>query len=65
MLAWSMQLAKEHWHTLDALHQPIDERRCDITIKAVGSEQALLNRERQIVAFARSIELLDPLPMPL
>lgn len=65
MLAWAMQLATEHWHTLDALQQPIDERRSDITIKAVGPEQALARQERRLLAFARSIELLDPLPLPL
>lgn len=65
VMAWSLQLAKEHYL---ALSMAPDSRRkhqmrADYTIKATGPEGALARHRREITAFARSFELIDEIPV--
>ena len=64
VMAWSMQLAPELYR-----HLAIDEsslsfqKRADFTIKAQGSKTLLVKYREEIIAFARSFELKDPIPL--
>lgn len=68
MLAWSMQLAPEHYlvlkypHTAQELAQfPL--WRADITIKAIGPSDLVAQYQQAIVEFARSFELIHSIPV--
>lgn len=60
-LAWTLQLGNEHYHTLCSPEFP-QEMRSDVTIKAVGPTAAIAERRSQIIAFARSFELIEEIP---
>lgn len=65
VMAWSLQLAKEHYQ---ALSMAPDSRlkqqmRADYTIKATGPEASLARHQREITAFARSFELIEEIPV--
>jgi len=64
LLAWSLQLAPCHYRTLS---NPPDSRlkqqmRADYTIKATGPHAALVQHREAIIAFARSMELIEEIP---
>lgn len=65
ILAWSLQLAKEYWLSLENGSHLVDERKSDVTIKILGPENAINTFENELIDFARSFELIDPLPFPL
>lgn len=64
LLAWSLQLAPSHYRTLSlppASHLN-RQLRADYTIKATGPESALAHHRSDILAFARSFELIAEIP---
>jgi hypothetical protein len=67
VLAWTMQLAVEHYHNL-MLTGTVEEElyfqqmRADTTIKAVGSPGAIEKYHDEITSFARSFELIREIP---
>jgi hypothetical protein len=67
MLAWSLQLGKEHFQMLSNPKNPADhnnfrEMRADVTIKATGPKSLMEDHEEEIIAFARSFELIKEIP---
>lgn len=65
VLAWSMQLAPAYIKLLSQGKSPLDiKKRADYTIKAIGPPSLLQKHRSDIVAFARSFELIDELPSP-
>lgn len=70
MLGWSLQIGKEHYQMLSHSKNPADhdlyrEMRADITIKATGPKELMENHEEEIIAFARSFELIREIPSRL
>lgn len=74
VMAWAMELAPEHFVALNTqLQQASDaqeakeiEQQCaSYTIKAVGPESVMATHRHQLIAFARSFELIEELPEPL
>jgi hypothetical protein len=62
VLAWSMQLDPQHYQTLSLQS---DKQRCaDYTIKAVGSTELIEKHKDEIHHFAKSFELITPIPAP-
>lgn len=62
LLAWSMQLAPEHFLSFTSL-VPLDVHlRADYTIKAVGPKEALARQRESILSFAQSFEMMDEIP---
>lgn len=61
MLAWIMQLAKEHYSNIVSQSQ----MKSDFTIKAVGNPEVLQNTQNEIEGFARSFELIQEIPQRL
>lgn len=66
VLAWSMQLAPEHYRTLNQQdYEPYyRQRSADFTIKATGSPDAINRHKSEIIDFANSFELIHEIPMP-
>lgn len=67
MLAWSLQLAPEHYRALAHPSTPEEtaifrQMRADITIKAVGPQPLMEKHQASIAAFARSFELIEEVP---
>jgi hypothetical protein len=67
MLAWSMQLAPEHYQQLIVDGTPEHrhnhkQMRSDYTIKAVGPVDLMQRHKKEIVRFARSFELIEEIP---
>lgn len=71
MMAWTMQIAPEHYSTLSfhmTLSQTPDQKhfwkqmRADYTIKALGPSTLMSKYRREIVAFAKSFELIQEIP---
>jgi hypothetical protein len=60
ILGYSMQLTPCLYRVLK--NQP--EKRCDFTIKAVGTEEQLEKYRYEIDAFAESFELIEPIYLP-
>lgn len=74
MMAWTMQLAQEHYSALSfhlSLSRSPEERhslkqmRADYTIKAVGPRTLMIKHHRDIVAFGHSFELIQEIPLSL
>lgn len=69
MMAWVMQLAPEHWNRLEVyqeiLHpvqkEYLDQMRADFTFKIMGPPAAVARHHQEILAAARSIELIQDL----
>lgn len=59
ILAWSMQLAPEHYRQLCCR-----QMRADYTIKAMGSPILIDKHREEIEAFASSFELIQEIPTP-
>jgi hypothetical protein len=67
VMGWAMQLAPEHYSTLDSAIEDKSiskQMRAEYTIKAVGSPQSMENHRQQIHDFARSFELIQDIPAP-
>lgn len=67
VLAWALQLAQEHYRTLThsiipEIKKNEDQMRSDVTIKAVGPKGLMEKHKREIIAFARSFELIMEIP---
>lgn len=71
VMAWSMQLAPEHYSTLSYLIDTSDslqekehlkQVRSDYTIKAVGPTPLMEKHRHSLIVFARSFELIDEIP---
>ena len=54
MICWSMQIAKEHYRTLQN-----EQMKADYTIKIVGFEKVVKDKITEIIKFARSFELIN------
>jgi hypothetical protein len=70
ILAWSMQLAPEHFCRIDAEEYPYNrhycrQRRADYTVKAVGNPASIAAASHALTAFVTSFELLHELPSSL
>lgn len=63
MYAWSMQLADEHEQTLSRKHAR-SQTRSDVTLKATGPAELMINQQDAIVRMVRSFELINPILMP-
>lgn len=61
VLAWAMQLAARHDHSL-SFWKGTEELRGDYTIKVEGKSSAIARHEKEIHLFARSFELIVDLP---
>lgn len=62
LMAFAMQLAKEHYYTLSS--QPAKEpkfrqMRADYTIKVLGKKESVARHRNEILAFAESFELIE------
>lgn len=70
ILAWSMQLAAEHFQTLSQQSQQSQHgdiykhMLADYTIKAIGAKALMEKHKDDIVDFAHSFELIHDIPMP-
>lgn len=65
VLGWSMQLASVYERQLSQGKKPLDlNKRADYTIKASGPPHLMDKHRLEILAFARSFELIDELPAP-
>lgn len=64
VIAWSLQLAPEHYQTLTLKESSHPERRADVTIKAAGPVTMMRRHDKDIIAFARSFELIEEIPSP-
>jgi len=71
VMAWALQIAPEHhatlnyhWKIAEASHDKrmLHQMMADLTIKATGSKQLLKKFRRDIINFARSIELIQEIP---
>lgn len=66
VLGFAMSLPERSFAALSTLKgktaSEAAEMRSDITIKVVGREEAVDKREREIRTFARSFELIEPIP---
>lgn len=65
MLGYCMQLAPQHWMSLQGASHPTFKSRqmaADYTIKAVGSPEAIEAYKDQIELFAESFELIEEIP---
>lgn len=62
LLAWTLQLADQHYRTLANLEPNALQNRADITIKATGPLSLFEKYRDQIVSSARSFELIDEIP---
>lgn len=66
VLGFAMSLPERSYAALSALKgkksSEVAEMQSDITIKVVGREEAVDQREKEIRSFARSFELIDPIP---
>lgn len=60
VMGWVLQIAPEHY---PQLHDP--QQRADITIKAVGSIDLVKKHRFDIIATARTFELIDEIPAGL
>lgn len=68
VIAWSMQIGKDHYRALSHPPTPSDnslyrEMRADVTIKASGPKELMQQHEEEIIAFARSFELIEEIPL--
>ena len=68
VLGWSMQLAPEHYQTLyypetSDEKKRYEQMRADFTIKVVGPEELMKKHSRTLMAFARSFELIEDIPL--
>lgn len=64
MMGWTLQLASEHFRSLQrstsrALEERYRQMRGDVTIKAVGPENLIKKHRDDIIQFARSFQLID------
>lgn len=59
VMGWSMQLGSEHYRNLLGASSQI---RADYTIKATGPKELMKKYRKEIVAFARSFELIQEIP---
>jgi hypothetical protein len=67
IFGWALQLAPEHYRALSqplapSLMQRYRQMRGDVTIKAVGPAQIMAAHRDDIIAFARSFQLIDDIP---
>lgn len=67
VLAWSLQLAPEHYRNLQQAVSPktallFKQIRSDITIKAVGPTELMHKHKQTITNFARTFELIKEIP---
>ncbi|HEV8052878.1 MAG TPA: hypothetical protein VGP47_10320 [Parachlamydiaceae bacterium] len=67
VIGWTLQLGKDHYRTLSHLPKPSEnnlfrEMRADVTIKVVGPKDLMQEHEEEIIAFARSFELIEEIP---
>lgn len=67
VLGWSMQMASEHYYTLQNPEPSLSDfyqkqRRADYTIKAVGSPSMMNQHKKEIQVFAKSFELIEEIP---
>lgn len=64
VMAWALNLGEEHYqmlsHHLTALNY---ESRAQVTIKASGPERLMKKHKKSISAFAKSFELVEPIPL--
>lgn len=54
ILAWSLQIGKNHYDVLES-----ENKRGDCTIKAIGDTSLIKKHKKEIISFARSFELID------
>lgn len=65
VMGWSMQLASVYERQLNQGKNSLDfNKRADYTIKASGPPHLMNKHRLEILAFARSFELIDELPAP-
>jgi len=69
VMAWALQLAPQHDAALALRAERISkeaqrwqQRRADLTIKAVGPPDLVERHQQAIIAFARSVELIEGIP---
>jgi hypothetical protein len=66
VMGWSMQLCSGYMRQLTNEWHPLDRyKRADYTIKASGPPSLMNQHRSALLAFARSFELIDELPVPL
>lgn len=68
VLGWSLQLSPEHYRMLSHPSSAENEdkyqqMRADVTIKAVGPKALTEKHRTKIMAFARSFELIEEIPV--
>lgn len=64
LLGWSMQLYKDHYTCLEAFeNKAAEQMRADYTIKAIGNAPLMEKHKEDIIAFAKSFELINEIPM--
>lgn len=66
VMGWAMQLAPTHYHSVSSLmnDNTIQQTRADYTIKISGPRTLVAQHRKDIIAFARSFELIQELPAP-
>ncbi|QLH34842.1 MAG: hypothetical protein HWD61_00800 [Parachlamydiaceae bacterium] len=67
LLGWALQLSSEHYQALSHSNSPLlalkyRQMRADVTIKATGEESLMDQHKQDIIAFARSFQLIDDIP---
>lgn len=67
VMGWSLQLPPEHYQSLNKAISRSEQikfrqMRGDVTIKAVGPKDLMHKHREEIVAFARSFQLIDDIP---
>lgn len=65
ILGWTLQIGDVHYRMLSSSSQNSNlyrEMRADVTIKAVGPKNLMESMEEDILAFARSFELIEEIP---
>lgn len=67
IIGWSLQLGRDQYHALQLNGSEEEERffkqmRSDVTIKALGNPDMMDKHKDEIIAFARSFELIQDIP---
>ncbi len=67
ILGWSLQLAPEHYQVLSQTTSTLITKRYrqmrgDVTIKVLGPSEMMHRHREEIIAFARSFQLIDDIP---
>lgn len=66
ILGWALQVGSSHFRTLSLpknAHETVlfEQMRSDVTIKVIGSKDLIEKYKDSIIAFARSLELINPI----